>query len=104
MPAVGATSVNLHQRTRDQAERNVESKRAHRQGRVESHLVREAADLNDNELPLSSFPARTFDTSPRVHQNPPRRSPPSIGCAEGRNKATPQAHSALIFAAPITRP
>jgi hypothetical protein len=51
MPAVGAGSVNLHQRTRDQADRNVESKWAQRQGRVEGGMVREGQLPRDRYRP-----------------------------------------------------
>ena len=58
MPAVGATSVNLHQPTRDQAERNVESKRAHRQGRVEGHWFEKANDHASGAVPPRRVRAR----------------------------------------------
>ena len=65
MPAVGATSVNLHQRTRDQAERNVESKRAHRQGRVEGHWFEKANDHASGAVPPRR--ARSVSAPARSH-------------------------------------
>src|SRR3981189_1513859 len=65
MPAVGAGSVNLHQRTRDQADRNVESKWAQRQGRVEGGMVREGQLPRDRYVPAAAGAKRLSDCSAR---------------------------------------
>ena len=85
MPAVGATSVNLHQRTRDQAERNVESKRAHRQGRVEGHWFEKANDHASGAVP----PRRARSVSATAAQSHSRGLRLAIESTLGVTKARP---------------